>query len=415
MLPVYTIRKLGEGDIPAYAKLQLNAYPVMTQTQSQYEEFVSGQINSAGTEYYGAFDGDKTMAGAMIIYDYRMNLLGNIVCAGGIGSVAVDLCQRNRRVAKEMLGFFLRKLPEDGAPVALLYPFNPAFYKKMGFGLGARLSQFRLRPSELPQCPHNVRQLTVSDAGALLNFYNREAGRRNGLILTTLADMEHTLKRQAVKAFASYKNGQITGYAFTQFKRGGDSFLVNDLIVTELLFEDGAAYAELMGFFGTLAGEFRYIVINTQDEELAHSLGDARYAGSEKLLYSVYHESSLSGAGIMYRVTDAGLLFAALAAEHDFGGVSVKLRLELKDSFIPENNGVYILHVDNGRLIAVPGGEYDVTLSIGIAEFSSLITCVADLRSLHRYGLCRLSDDTYLNTLHRMFASADKPLCTTQF
>jgi predicted acetyltransferase len=60
-------------------------------------------------------------------------------------------------------------------------------------------------------------------------------------------------------------------------------------------------------------------------------------------------------------------------------------------------------------------GEYDVSLRLDIAEFSSLLAGSVDFSSLFRYGLVEISDPAYVNTINRIFAVEQKPMCTTSF
>jgi predicted acetyltransferase len=131
-------------------------------------------------------------------------------------------------------------------------------------------------------------------------------------------------------------------------------------------------------------------------------------------LVSVYHECSTQGTGIMYRVINIPKLFEDLN-DHNFNNINCKLKLSIIDSLIPENQGSYIVHFNNGNSALVENDDYDVELTMDIADFSSLITCAVDLKSLHKYGQVQLSDEGYLNTLNVLFTSDEKPLCMTNF
>jgi predicted acetyltransferase len=91
------------------------------------------------------------------------------------------------------------------------------------------------------------------------------------------------------------------------------------------------------------------------------------------------------------------------------------VKLNIADSFLPENDGSLLLHFESGKVQVMPeNADFDVELSMDIAEFSSLAMGAIDLKSLHKYGLAKLSDATYLDRLNLIFAS-DRPICTTSF
>jgi len=49
-----------------------------------------------------------------------------------------------------LVEFYLDDGMENGASLALLYPFLPDFYKKMGFGYSTRGDQYKLKPETFP-------------------------------------------------------------------------------------------------------------------------------------------------------------------------------------------------------------------------------------------------------------------------
>ena len=144
-----------------------------------------------------------------------------------------------------------------------------------------------------------------------------------------------------------------------------------------------------------------------------HLLLDPRNA-SASLFESIHHESNLQGLGLMYRVIDTSGIFNLLQ-ERDFGGQTCKLRLTIKDSFLPENAGDTFLCFDGGRLRLVEDGDADVQVRLDVAEFSSLLVGTVNFRSLYKYGLADISDPGYVGVVDRIFAVQDKPICTTPF
>lgn len=412
---MYSIAELKNNELRDLAKISTNAYPGIPLSLEQYEDKMRKQNEYSFVNFYGVYDND-TLLGGMRLHDFNMNILGHKITAGGVGSIAVDLLHKKEKVAYEIIKFFLEHFREKGASMALLYPFNPEFYKKMGFGFGTSMYQFRISPKDLPKgySKKNIKCLTADDAEDMCVFYNRMVNKTNGLIEKTTKEFETLFEYGANKIFGYRVDGEILGYMIFYFKKGNEqSFLVNDIIITEVLFDNSEAFLQLMTFLKSQNDQIRYVIVNTQDENFRFALRDPRN-NSNKLLVSVYHECGTQGTGIMYRVINVSKLFYDLK-DHNFNNQSCKLKLNITDTFLQENNRSYIVNFNDGRAICIDEGEYEVELSIDIADFSSLITCSVDLKSLYKYGMARLSRETYLNKLNTIFSSDERPKCLTAF
>jgi predicted acetyltransferase len=116
----------------------------------------------------------------------------------------------------------------------------------------------------------------------------------------------------------------------------------------------------------------------------------------------------------MYRVINVEEAIAQMS-EVDCGPGTLKLRLQIKDSFMPENDGELGLSLHEGRMnLANPAGA-DASLSIDISDFSSLLMGAVPLRRLLSYGLATLSEPAYLDLVDRLFNVKEKPVCYTGF
>jgi predicted acetyltransferase len=298
--------------------------------------------------------------------------------------------------------------------MAALYPFRPDFYRQMGFGYGARLSHYRVRPSSFPPGPRDhLRHLGGEDMPAMLACYHRYAHQTHGLFLRELSDPWMRRRVEGGRHVLAYVEGdEVQGYMAYAF-RSGANFLTNDIEVSELVYEHPAALAEIMAFLHTQADQITNVVLNIQDDQLHQVLIDPRN-GSGNLFPSVYHETNAQGLGIMYRVIDTPGLFTALAG-HDFGGQSMTLALELRDSFLPENNGETLLRFRDGRAELATGTRPDLRLRLSVEHFSSLIMGATSFDKLWRYGLAEIDDPNYSGRVRRLFDSPAQPICLTAF
>ena len=126
-------------------------------------------------------------------------------------------------------------------------------------------------------------------------------------------------------------------------------------------------------------------------------------------------EYSVGSVGIMFRMLNPKNLFATLNS-HSFNDISVRLKLEIKDSFLKVNDKPLVVYFENGfPVLKSVNSKTDVTLTINTSDFSSLLLGAVNLKSLHNYGLAEVSNDKYVEILYRLFYRDEKPVCLHQF
>jgi len=411
------IRPLVPEDFAAMARIFADAYPgIKIVTEEDRARFSERALKLHEEEPTAQFHGlfrQGQLQGMMLFHDFSMNFLQARIPAGGIGQVAVALPNKKEHVAKEMMLYFLRHYRGQGTPLAALYPFRPDFYRRMGFGYGTKMNQYRVKPSALPKGPSkaHVRYLGEEDRRELVACYRRNVAKTHGMMEKSEREVKRLFAPQH-RILGYEKDGMIQGYLVFTFDQG-DTFILNDIQIQEFIYENVQALSELLTFLHTQADQIRHIIVNTQDEYFHYLLVDPRN-DSQRLIPDVYHETNAQGVGLMYRVIDVPRLFDLLH-ERDFGGQTCTLELEIADSFLPENAVSMLLSFEAGRVQQVSGGTPDVQVRLDIASFSSLLAGCVDFYSLVRYGLAKITQPDYVATINRIFAVEQKPICTTSF
>lgn len=412
------LRMLAPTDFDSAARIFGDAYPglgIITEEDRQRFKLRALELHQKEptAHFHGLFrDGD--LLGIMCLYDFRMNFRQSRIHAGGVGQVAVALTHKKEHVAKEMMLYSLRHYLEKGVPLVTLYPFRPDFYRKMGFGYGAKLNEYRLKPSAFPRGPSkgHIRPLAIDDRAALVDCYNRVLGRTHGLIEKADRELQRLFANEQNRLVGFERDGRIEGYMVFTWEQG-EHFILNDIRIQEFIYESRDALSELLTFLHTQADQVRHVFVGTQDEYLHHLLLDPRN-DTERLIPDVYHETNTQGVGLMYRVIDVPGMFQCLT-ETDFGGQSCTLKLNITDSLLPENNDSTLLRLESGRSQVASAGACDAEVSLDIADFSSLIAGTATFRALHRYGLAEITEPALIDTVDRAFSVREKPICTTPF
>jgi predicted acetyltransferase len=414
------IRRIQVNEAREMAIMLGNAYPnsnLITNEAitSSEERIIKIHSSSPIAKYYGYFEG-KELLGGMRLYDYNIKMLSTRINIGGAGGLAVNLLHKKEKIAKDMISYFIDYYRKSGYAMAMLYPFRPDFYKQMGFGFGTRMNQYSLKPSVFPKfsTKEHLHFYKVDDKRLIMDFYKRIFEIKHGMVDRPDMDWDYILDNLENKIIYYKRNDKIEGYIVFKFKRASEiNKLKNNIIVTEMLYENKEALYELLYFLNTQEDQINRIVMNVLDEDFHYLFKDPRNE-SDNLFGSVYHETNIQGIGLMYRVINIKKLFEQLY-NHNFGDSTIKLALEIQDSLIPENSGITQIEFKNGIPSLMESGEVDVHISMDISDFSSLIMGTISFNALVRFGLIHVSDNKYIDQMNELFKTKEKPTCLVAF
>jgi len=411
------VRLIRDDEFEEYARITLDAYPAMfidvteERRRGWIERMKAQQNEDDSINYYGYYRGGE-MVGAMRLHDFKMTLYGSQVLVGGVGNVCVDLLRRKEHVSKEMMEYFHGHYRGRGAKLVALYPFRSDYYVKMGYGYARKMNQYRFRPEDLPRGPRdNVSYLDESGKEAVTACFNRYARRTHGMIEKRTIYFERLLTRHKV---IGYKDGgEVRGFMAFGFKKlMEDHLLLQNLEIRMLIYETPAALRGLLSFLSAQLDQVDRVVLNTQDDDWHFVLKDPR-DGVPHMFYTS-QETNVQGVGIMYRVIDARGIWEELA-DNSFNDVSLRVKLTVNDSFLPENDGGVVVHFTDGKPVVVDEGGYDVEITLDVAWFSSLIMGVVDFSKLWMMGLAEVSDEGYVDTLDTLFRARRRPVTIEEF
>jgi predicted acetyltransferase len=415
----YNIKKLASDDLPNFQQIAIKAYPVMLPDdfspeaqQAWLDRMKMSHEKNPFINYYGCYKNAK-LVGGMIYFDFKMTLFDHLVDVGGIGLVCVDLLHKKEHVAKNIVKAFHDHYYARGVTITALYPFRPDFYAAMGYGLGKKMNRYRFKPKSLPKSNKNhIVKLSMSDIQITKECFNRYALKTHGMIQTDEKTIERLLTKQNV---IGYKlNDELQGLLAFSFKRvDPDNFILQDLIIEELIYENSQALRELLTYLHSQADQVRNMLFHTQDDYFHYLLRDPRNGGKKIFLTS--QESNVQGLGIMYRIINVRKLFTDLSA-FNFRNQSVKLLLILKDDFLKDNDGELLLRFNKGKCSVMDNiNDFDVEIRLKIADFSSVFMGVVPFKKLYNLGLAQISNVEYLNTINRLFDTELPPITTQQF
>ncbi len=415
-----SIRQIStEQEFLDYGRLQATAYtasPVSAEAAAQRTSELAAKDSTSS--FWGVYEDDQLM-GCMRLLDFGMNYFGTMVKAGGVGSVAVDLIHKKKRVAHDLIQFFLDHYEQRGGELAILYPFRPDFYYKMGFGYGQKSNLYSFTPASLPRTKssHGMVYLTQDDLPLLEEFWADYVVKHHGYCMKSQYELESLLKNYAAnRALVGYKvNGKLKAYIAFGFARAHETnFVKNNLNIREWLWEGQDALVACCNFLHAQADQINRITFATQDPDFHLLLDDVRN-GTDNLIRPVYHETNTAGIGLMYRIVSVDRFLKGAAATRDYGGMTANVELQVTDTFRPANSGSYHLSFAQGRLSVQDQLLPDaIGLGIDIADLSSLLVGSVDIAALYRFGRVQC-DAQHVGTLQRLLAVTEKPVCISSF
>jgi predicted acetyltransferase len=415
------IRIVTEDEYPEVIRIAVEAYPSMGVNNREgmlsWEKRFKTMARDKSWTPYGVFR-DGKMVGIYRNFDFTMNVRGNLIPAGGLGMVAVDLTHKKEHIAKEIVESFLTHYHRKGEPMTTLWPFRLDFYHHMGFGFGGKRFQYRINPATLPlgKSKEHIRYLTEKDIPALVECYHRIFEKQNGMLAHSEARWQNRFDFMEKLRFIGCEiDGRLEGYLVYSFKTPAHpgSFMDSEMVVNELFYHSPQALSELLAFLHTQFDQVSVLTLETSEDEF-YFLMEIPAIASGAQMSPTYHESHMSGLGIMYRVMDLERLFKALE-KPSFGDDRLTIKINLRDTLLPQNQGARVVHFEGGLGTVVDDKPAEVAISLDVAEFSSMLIAAVGFRKLHTYGLATISDPTYIDRIDRLFAYAQKPVCVTPF
>ncbi|KHE71701.1 enhanced intracellular survival protein Eis [Halobacillus sp. BBL2006] len=403
-------------DFKAFTELSGRCYPGMKldskEAKERYQQHREKMNEEESVRHIGLFEKER-MVGGYIEYDHLVNMYQTKIPASGIGTVAVDLPNKKQGHAKAIIRKFIEDAKARQRPLVQLYPFQPSFYKKMGFGLGPPIYTYKFHPSQLPAFPssESVIILDAQDKEEVRACYHQWADHTHGSCSKEIYEFKF-LDLEDYHAVGYKNNGKIEGYIVYQFKqRTGDHFLKNDLHITDFITTSQKAYQSLIHYLHIQKDQVRSIKLPTFNEQFSFLLEDPSHE-DEELIFRIYHKTSEQGHGLMYRIVDVPLFLKSLE-KHSFGKETLKVRWNISDTLMNKEHE-YVWQFTEGAP-SLTEEKADIDIHIGIADFSSLMMGAISLESLILGGLARVKETEHLDQALRLFEHSTKPECWSFF
>ena len=312
---------------------------------------------------------------------------------------------------RDRMGYYTKL----GTAVGCLHPFNPEFYRKMGYGHCMEAYFYMPRTSAIRSFGHkeNLSYAEAGDREEVLDYYRAWAARTNGATVHHYMDPHRIFDMPYV--VVCRKNGRITGYLTFEFIEVDHyTDMYHDLCVREMIYDDLDTLEQFMTFLASQFDQIERVRIYSPDPYLHHMFRNPD-SGENRAHDGCIHEIGRRTMGNMIRLFDIPGYFAVQThcqypVSHPF-----TLALDVTDTFLPQNNGVFLLRIDGSTVTLVPNGTPDATLTTDISDLSSFVIGAAPLKELVRLGRVQLDHPDYLPEIQRAIGWDEKPCNYTYF
>ncbi|MBU5311192.1 GNAT family N-acetyltransferase [Tissierella carlieri] len=413
------IRQLNEEHIDAYTDIAFNAYPSFKNLEKdaveKYKKIaVEIMTNDPDVTFYGMFEGEKLIA-VMRLFDFRMNCFGKILPVSGIGFLGVHLMHKKEKCAKTMIEFYEEIYKKKGTPIGMLLPFRPDFYKRMGYGMGTKMNQYRLPPDRIPAYfgKSDLRYVEKEDFDKLFDCHSRVVAKKHGMIMK-IGDEIRDLKNDPYnKIIGNYdEKGNINGYLVFKFQNAKDgNYTINNIYIKELIYENTDVLKKLLGFLRKQDDQVNLVVFNTEDENF-HYLFDNPLNDSLNYIPYGYIESNTQAVGAMYKLFDIKQAFEQ-CSHRNYNNSNLKVRFLVYDELNNKEIEIVVNFIDG--IVNTDSEKFDVTMRTNMANFSSLFLGSTSVIGMYNLGLLELDNVEFLEDIDRTFYCSQKPVCYTDF
>ena len=410
------IKKLTEENYSRTYQIFGNSYPDMTSSQERINAWLD-EITKESTSrnLWGAFINEEQV-GAFISYDFQLNFRGQLIPAGGIGAVAVDLLHKKEKICKKMIEFYENYYLERGTNLLVLYPFRPDFYNKMGFGFGSTLHTYSLEPKEFPKHNKNTKLEygTLDDLSAITDFYNQQAMKKHGAMLREEREFKGWLEGTKMRCLVHRTNESINGYLFFSFaERLPHDQGSNDIKIKEMEYENYEVWKQFSTFLNSQSDQIKRVQYASFDPDFYHYF--ANPTNESKLHhYPVYQNISAEKSGLMYKIIDPINFFRVLESK-TYEKMDLIVSFELENELFPKNKKIILTYNFAINKIVNVNASPDITVKMNLARFSSIVMGALSFSSAVRHGLAEIDNENQIDCVDKLFRTKNMPVGYNEF
>ena len=369
-------------------------------------EAMRGDCMKDTTEAWGAFAEDGTLAARMLKPEYTVNINGHALRMGGIGGVSTLPEYRESGAIRAIFASLLPAARQAGDVVSGLFPFNHAFYRKVGYETVCYRDDYEMPSAALRPyafAGKAERWLPGKPVDGYAEVYRAFSSQFN----LTGERTPEVLSERYVRG-DNIADGRFC-YLLAQGEENLAYVIYRDvrrepaamLTVEDCAWKDARGFRAILGFLSRFTADYGRILLPLPVGVELHNLIRTPAA---------YEVQKTTRRDYMLRVVNTEKLLAALPMPR---GASCVIGVE-GDELIPENNGAWRVMRDDGQTTVTPAGSETPALTVSSRALAQLAVGAIDLDEALLRGDTRLSPGADKETLDLIFARR-KILATEHF
>ncbi|MGO1894345.1 MAG: GNAT family N-acetyltransferase [Brachybacterium sp.] len=397
-----SVRDLTAEDFVVYKTMTSGAFggPFDPSSPGAARDFSPGQtaIGIDAASVPGGLDG-VIAAGARIRHD-RVTLGGGVARCGGVAGLAVHPAHRGDGLFGQLLTAVIARCDAEGLPLSMLYPSNPAIYRRYGYQVVARSESLIVPLVDLQRITavpdRRLVPVTEATMPRLRELYHRLSAHDNAMLRREAPLFDEGLPGGGWSALL-LEDGSGTDHGYLSWTRRGEAADGVGLEVHELMGRtraDRLALLRSLGSWSTVT-ELARLRVRSEDPVLDALPGGGARPDPDPVPL------------VMMRVIDTA---ATLRARPAPGGLHGAVRLVVEDDTVPAGTchaaGTFLVSAADGRISAGPddGTTENLlgTIRLDIHAASLLLVGGRRLADARRLDLIAVADpaaETFLDAL----------------
>lgn len=397
-----SVRDLTAEDFVVYKTMTSGAFggPFDPSSPGAARDFSPGQtaIGIDAASVPGGLDG-VIAAGARIRHD-RVTLGGGVARCGGVAGLAVHPAHRGDGLFGQLLTAVIARCDAEGLPLSMLYPSNPAIYRRYGYQVVARSESLIVPLVDLQRITavpdRRLVPVTEATMPRLRELYHRLSAHDNAMLRREAPLFDEGLPGGGWSALL-LEDGSGTDHGYLSWTRRGEAADGVGLEVHELMGRtraDRLALLRSLGSWSTVT-ELARLRVRCEDPVLDALPGGGARPDPDPVPL------------VMMRVIDTA---ATLRVRPAPGGLHGAVRLVVEDDTVPAGTchaaGTFLVSAADGRISAGPddGTTENLlgTIRLDIHAASLLLVGGRRLADARRLDLIAVADpaaETFLDAL----------------
>lgn len=403
-----TLRWLGESDFPAIARVRGLCYG---SAQRELATFLDLRDPRAEEGDFLLAELEGTPVATATSLSLNMWVGGHRVPCQGVAWVGTIKTHRRSSgggggLASQVMAATLQRARERGQVVSALMPFRASFYQHFGYGIVERQQVWTVPLSVLPTSNRaGARFYEPSDLPDLRRCRQRMVERGACDIERSDGGWRLYLKKweEGFVVVDRSSADRIAGYiAFQQIQRNKKDYLV----VTEMGYDDHAAFGRLLGFLATLRDQFFAAALTLPAGLPLHRL--LREPQLPHRLVNHPHARLKTATRMQLRVLDHVKLLAGLRVG---GGVRGRVVVAVRET--EGHASRFAVDVEGGQAHAAPSeGSADVECADHV--WASMVTGDLPAKAAAEWGLATFRSAQAIDVL-QTFSGGPAPFCQEYF